>query len=97
MLRDCYFNRWPKKETDLVSLLQKLKEANTLPENDNIYSASADPIMKIAIIGISGMGKSTLARRLSKCTGINPVFADSYVWEENWTLADKNKAREKNA
>ena len=40
---------------------------------------------KIAVIGISGTGKSTIARRLSKCTGFPLYHMDTILWSENWT------------
>jgi adenylate kinase family enzyme len=44
--------------------------------------------MKITIIGISATGKSTLARRIQKITNIEPLFSDTYIWGEKWTLRD---------
>lgn len=42
--------------------------------------------MKITLIGISGTGKTTTARKLQKITNIESLFADSFIWGENWTL-----------
>ncbi len=47
---------------------------------------------RIAIIGISGTGKSTLARKISKQLNIPVIHADQHIWDENWTEADENKA-----
>ncbi len=50
--------------------------------------------MEIALVGISGTGKSTLARKLGKMCGIEPLFTDSYIWEANWTLREKEAAKQ---
>lgn len=39
---------------------------------------------RIAIIGISSTGKSTLARLLSKQTDIPVFHMDQFIWKENW-------------
>lgn len=40
---------------------------------------------KILICGISGAGKTTLARSISKEYGHKPIYLDRYFWKENWT------------
>lgn len=40
---------------------------------------------RIAIIGISGVGKSWLARRLSQKLGLPIVHYDTLCWDKNWT------------
>lgn len=52
-------------------------------------------IKKIAIIGISGTGKSTLARSLSEQLQIPVLHADQYIWDEQWEEADLEKAEQK--
>lgn len=39
---------------------------------------------KIAIVGISGTGKSTTGRKLSQTTGLPLYHIDSLIWKENW-------------
>lgn len=39
---------------------------------------------RILIIGISGTGKTTLARKLSGFLKIPITYYDEFVWEENW-------------
>lgn len=40
---------------------------------------------KILICGISGAGKTTLARNLSQKYGYKALYLDQYFWLENWT------------
>jgi adenylate kinase family enzyme len=39
---------------------------------------------KILIIGCAGSGKTTLAKRLTKLTGLPIIHLDNYYWNENW-------------
>lgn len=50
---------------------------------------------KIFIIGISGTGKSTLARKLSAKLNIPTFHLDTFIWKENWVEASQSKV-EKN-
>lgn len=49
-------------------------------------------IKRITIIGISGTGKSTLARKLSGLMNIPVTHVDQHIWDENWKEADAKKA-----
>ena len=44
------------------------------------------PALRIAIIGISGCGKTTLAQQLSEQYAIQYFKIDEMYWQENWTL-----------
>lgn len=48
---------------------------------------------KILIIGSGGAGKSTLAQRLGKTTGIEVVHLDKLHWKPNWTPPPKDEWR----
>jgi len=50
---------------------------------------------KILILGISGTGKTTLARKLSELLNIPAYYLDKFIWKENWVEANQNEA-EKN-
>ena len=51
---------------------------------------------KILIIGSSGAGKSTFARRLSTKTNIDVVHLDKLYWKPNWVgTTDANEWKEK--
>ncbi len=47
------------------------------------------PVKRIAVIGISGSGKSTYARTLSKELDIPVYHMDSLFWRPNWTEVPK--------
>lgn len=47
---------------------------------------------RIAIIGISGTGKSTLAVKLSKLLNIPVIHVDQHIWKENWNEVDEDEA-----
>ncbi|MBA3633158.1 MAG: DNA topology modulation protein [Acidobacteria bacterium] len=49
---------------------------------------------KVLVIGSSGAGKSTFARRLHKATGLELVHLDKLYWKPNWVeTTDKNEWR----
>jgi len=50
---------------------------------------------KVIIIGSCGAGKSTLAKRLSKQTGIKLVHLDQKYWKPNWERTDRIVFRKK--
>lgn len=50
---------------------------------------------KILILGISGTGKTTLARKLSKLLDIPVYHLDKYIWKKNWIEASQQEAEEK--
>jgi adenylate kinase family enzyme len=43
------------------------------------------PINKIAILGITGAGKSTLSRRIAERTGLPLFHMDALFWKKGWT------------
>lgn len=51
--------------------------------------------MKIAIVGISGSGKSTFARSLSVKTGLPLHHMDSLYWTSNWIEVDASEWQKK--
>jgi len=51
---------------------------------------------KVLVIGSSGAGKSTFARRLGEATGLPVIHLDRLYWKPNWVeTTDKNEWREK--
>ena len=46
---------------------------------------SARPVNRIAILGISGSGKSVFSRELARRTGLPLYHMDSLYWDKNWT------------
>ena len=49
---------------------------------------------RILVIGSSGAGKSTFARRLSEATGLKIVHLDQLFWKPNWVEPTKGEWRE---
>ncbi|NKQ34303.1 MAG: adenylate kinase [Chloroflexi bacterium] len=57
-----------------------------------------DPVSlgkRIVVVGVTGSGKTTLARQLSRRLDLPQVELDALHWEENWTAAPKNRFRQK--
>jgi adenylate kinase family enzyme len=46
---------------------------------------------KVLIIGSSGAGKSTFARRLGAITGLEVIHLDVLHWKPDWTEPDKSE------
>ena len=55
------------------------------------------PKRRIIVIGVTGSGKTTLARRLARHFGIPHVELDALHWEPNWTEAPTAIFRERTA
>lgn len=50
---------------------------------------------RILVIGSSGAGKSTFARRLSEATGLRLIHLDKLFWNPNWVETAKDEWRKK--
>lgn len=46
---------------------------------------------RVAVIGISGSGKSTFSRKLSEKITLNLYHLDSYFWKPGWKQTPKNE------
>jgi len=51
------------------------------------------PYRRIAIIGVTGTGKSTLAQRLAGRLNLGAIELDALFWEANWTAAPPERFR----
>jgi adenylate kinase family enzyme len=51
--------------------------------------------VKIAVVGTSGSGKTTVARRLAETHGVPHVELDALHWGPNWTACPAEEFREK--
>ncbi len=56
---------------------------------------SASPGNRIVVVGVTGSGKTTLARQLSHYLGLPHIELDALHWEENWTAVSKYRFRQK--
>lgn len=54
-----------------------------------------DKPIRIAVIGTTGSGKTTLARQLSKRLGVPHIELDALHWGPNWTPAPTTAMRER--
>jgi len=45
-------------------------------------------MQRIMIMGCCGAGKSTLAKKLSKLTGLEAIHLDQHYWKPNWTESE---------
>src|SRR4029434_4124671 len=47
-----------------------------------------EPMQRVLVMGSSGSGKSTFARRLSDVTGLPFVSLDALFWKPGWVASD---------
>jgi hypothetical protein len=52
-------------------------------------------VERIAVVGVTGSGKTTFARQLSARLGVPHVELDALYWQPNWTKADPDLLRAK--
>jgi adenylate kinase family enzyme len=52
-------------------------------------------LLRFAVVGTSGCGKSTFAKRLSAILGLPHIELDSLFWGPNWTPVPPQEFREK--
>ena len=53
------------------------------------------PFQRIAVIGTTGTGKSTLAAELARRLGVDYLELDAFYWEPNWIVAPLEVFRER--
>lgn len=53
------------------------------------------PGQRIAVVGVTGSGKTTCARRISRSRGIPHVELDALHWGPNWTPANRETFRQR--
>jgi adenylate kinase family enzyme/GNAT superfamily N-acetyltransferase len=75
------YREMKKKETgvEYIKMSKKL-----VPKRTSRYN-------RILICGISGAGKTTLAKKLAEEYGHKPLYLDQYFWMENWTQRPLNE------
>ncbi len=54
-------------------------------------STTAAPSRRIAVVGVSGSGKSTYARELSERTGLPLYHMDRLFWRDDWQAVPEAK------
>jgi adenylate kinase family enzyme len=52
-------------------------------------------MQRVLVMGSSGSGKSTFARRLSGITGLPVVSIDALFWKPGWVESDREEFRER--
>lgn len=60
-------------------------------DSKNIFDQNS----KILVVGTSGSGKSSLARRLSRQYNLHDIELDALFWKPNWTETPQVEFREK--
>ena len=56
---------------------------------------SVHAIQRVLVIGISGAGKSTFARRLAAITGLPVIHLDTEFWKPGWKVTERAEWRAK--
>jgi adenylate kinase family enzyme len=54
-------------------------------------------MQRVLVMGSSGSGKSTFARRLSEISGLPMVSIDALFWKPGWVESDREEFRERMA
>lgn len=52
------------------------------------------PPKRLRIVGVSGAGKTRLAQQVAERTGLPRLELDAVFWAADWTLRDRDEARE---
>lgn len=69
--------------------------AEVAPIPLSVFSPEGNP--RIVVIGTTGSGKTTLARRLSEILGISHIELDALNWDPEWTQVAIPEFRERTA
>jgi adenylate kinase family enzyme len=56
----------------------------------SVSNVSTSPFKRVVVIGCSGSGKSTFARRLGALTGLPVTHIDHLFWQPGWKQTPKN-------
>ena len=64
---------------------------------DEAPDSGAESSRRIAVVGTSGSGKTTVAGQIGQRLGIPHVELDAFYWNPNWTPARLDVFRERTA
>lgn len=68
---------------------------NETIEQQQRWPASTDRMNRIVVVGVSGAGKTALARQLAQRLDLSRVELDALFWDANWTQAAPEVFRER--